>query len=86
MEDNKPKSTSEFLRNLMESRRPITKLSDKGDFVVSNQALGSAQRLFIVEHPVTIKWSSPDAGGVTCIKVASYSLFPVSVGQEYCIR
>ncbi|WP_156944933.1 hypothetical protein [Bradyrhizobium sp. Ec3.3] len=46
---------------------------------------------YVVEHPLTIEWlvHTPDGKSVSsvqCIKIASYSPFPVSLSQQFCIR
>lgn len=74
-----------FLQLLDKSSHPLENVVEKGtEFSIERQ--GTLPRLFAVEHPITIRWSSPGGSGSACIEVASYSLFPISVGQNYCVR
>jgi hypothetical protein len=51
----------------------------------------STQKLYVVEHPITIKWQTVDNNGVPktsvqCARIASYSPFPVSLNERFCVR
>ncbi|SHG20623.1 hypothetical protein [Bradyrhizobium erythrophlei] len=39
--------------------------------------------LFLVEHPITIRWEGNNPSS-QCILVASYSAFPVNLGEDFC--
>jgi len=79
-------STAQFVKLLSESRQPWDEFSIEKRAGVSRRFTRETKRFFLVEHPITIKWSSRGTSGSTCIRMASYSLFPVSLGSDYCIK
>jgi len=78
-------TTAAYLDLLKGSREPISSLPAKV-FTVSALAIEKPERVFVVEHPVTVKWIGPSGQGSTCLKAALYSPFPVSIGSDYCVR
>jgi hypothetical protein len=85
MDSRDTRTTADFLRSLKSSRRPISRIEEKGEYSVFNLGDQPAPRLYVIEHPVTIKWKEAGKEVSTCIKVSSYSRFPVSVGDDYCM-
>jgi hypothetical protein len=79
-------STAQFVKLLSESRQPWDEFSIAKGAGVSRRFTKESKRFFLIEHPVTIKWSTRGTSGSTCIRMASYSLFPVSLGSDYCIK
>ena len=80
------KSTAQFVKLLSDSRQPWDEFSIEKGVGVSRRFTKESRRFFLVEHPITVKWRSRGTSGSTCIRIASYSLFPVSLGSDYCIR
>jgi hypothetical protein len=79
-----PQNTEEYIKALKEARRFGSELTDKGIFF-SFFLRGSVRRVFIVEHPISLHWFDPGGRHTVCIKVASYSPFPVSLDDSYCM-
>ena len=79
-------STAQFVKLLSDSRQPWDEFSIEKGVGVSHRFTKESRRFFLVEHPITVKWRSRGTSGSTCIRIASYSLFPVSLGSDYCIR
>lgn len=86
MEAN-PNDTESYLRALADqsSRRSIQRLIEKHDYTVYLY-FKFGNPLFLVDYPITIRWSDPRGKHVACTKVASYSAFPVSLDQSYCLK
>jgi hypothetical protein len=78
-------TTSGFLQALKNASLPITQIPEKGSFRVSMTA-DFLDRVFIVEHPISIVWRGPEGTGSACLRAAYYSLFPVSIGENYCAK
>jgi hypothetical protein len=83
MEDSR--NIVDYIRALKSSRQPIKWITEKGVANYGDLLRGRSQA-FLVEHPVTVKWSGLEGSGSICITVASYSPYPVNLGQDYCVR
>jgi hypothetical protein len=81
-------NTEGFLQALPtdRSRASITGLIQKGEYYTASLPFND-KPVFIVEHPISIHWQTPDrAPHAACVKVTSYSRFPVSLDDRFCYR
>jgi hypothetical protein len=80
-------ATDDYLLALEKSREGLGGLpATGGEVSLSALTRDDANEVYIIEHPVSVHWFSSDQRSATCIIIASYSPFPISVGQDYCIR
>jgi hypothetical protein len=91
----KPTNTDRFLDSVASYRKepkPVLETSSvKGDSLyVESPPFPTSQRIYVVEHPITVEWTTdhPDGKRVTisqCLSVASYSPFPVTLNGSFCV-
>lgn len=82
--ENYPENTEAYLEPLKSAPGSIGELSEKGRYF-GFSLKGAGKRVFIVEHPISLHWFSPEDRHTMCIKVASYSPFPISLDENYCV-
>jgi hypothetical protein len=89
-----PRESSQFLDAISFYTKepvPILTASSSAGELVASPLFASTQPFFVVEHPITIEWSVHDDKGELkpfsqCIRIASYSPFPVSLNEKFCVR
>lgn len=89
-----PKETATFLELISRFARepdPIVSTSDIRDEELWGPSFDFKKKFYVVEHPLTIEWLAlaPDGkvtSSVQCIRIASYSPFPVSLNDKFCVR
>lgn len=87
MESKSSEQFIELARKMKEFPRPIglkvgvIKGGQGVEYYASNPA-----DIYIVDHPITAVWRLPNGETqVQCMRAATYSPFPVSLGAEYCV-
>lgn len=75
-----------YLQALHDSSGSLGEISDKSVYTASAPIKAASERVFIVEHPISVHWFDPAGRHSTCVTVASYSPFPINLDQKYCIR
>jgi hypothetical protein len=89
-----PRESGQFLEAISTyTKEPVpilTASSSEGDSIASPN-FPLTRTFFVVEHPITIEWSVHDDKGELkpfsqCIRISSYSPFPVSLNEKFCVR
>jgi hypothetical protein len=90
-----PTKTAQFLEGIYRyttEPTPLVAISDSKDEQFPFIAYDATQKFYVVEHPITIEWQARDSIGslksssVQCVRIASYSPFPVSLNERFCVR
>jgi hypothetical protein len=90
-----PTGTAQFLDGIYHYTKeptPLMAVSDSKEerFPILNY--DSTRKFYIVEHPITIEWQTRDnlgslrSSSIQCARIASYSPFPVSLNERFCVR
>jgi hypothetical protein len=89
-----PRETAQFLDAVSRFTKepvPILTTSSSEQERLPSPNFASTQTFYVVEHPLTIEWLVRDDKGelkpsVQCVRIASYSPFPVSLNENFCVR
>ena len=90
-----PTKTAQFLEGIYHYTKepiPLVEISDSKEEQFPFITYDSTRKFYVVEHPITIEWQTRDSIGslksssVQCARIASYSPFPVSLNERFCVR
>jgi hypothetical protein len=90
-----PTKTAQFLEGIYRYTKeptPLVATSNSKEEQFPFITYDSAQKIYVVEHPITIEWQTRDSIGslksssVQCVRIASYSPFPVPLNGRFCVR
>jgi hypothetical protein len=91
-----PRETAQFLESISRfTKEPVpilTTASENRGERLPSPSYDFNRTFYVVEHPLTIEWLARDnatgtiRSSVQCIRIASYSPFPVSLNDKFCVR
>jgi hypothetical protein len=89
-----PAETAQFLDGISRYTReptPLVAISVSADQLFPAVSYDLTRKFYVVEHPITIEWQTRNSDGslkssVQCARIASYSPFPVSLSERFCVH